>query len=121
MTSQFPQDSEVTFRNPEYEMTMMNALWFRILRTVYRKEPITGFILTAGAMNVAIGGIDQSTSLVIFGLSTVTIALALRWWHLSHRPAPMKVSTESSRRAPMRALPERSSRPSLPTLSIPKD
>lgn len=96
----------------------MNALWFRLLRTVYRKEPITGFILTAGAMNVAIGGIDQSTSLVIFGLSTVSIALALRWWHLSHRPAPVKpTSSDTPVRVPIAALPPR---PSLPDLSIPR-
>ncbi len=98
----------------------MNALWFRLLRTVYRKEPITGFILTAGAMNVAIGGIDQSTSLVISGLSTVTIALALRWWHLSQRPTPVKVPPSEATTRSLRALPPRSSRPSLPDLSVPK-
>jgi hypothetical protein len=99
----------------------MDTLWFWVLRTVYRKEPITGFILTAGAMNVAIGGIDQSTSLVIFGLSTVTIALALRWWHLSQRPESVKVTpADPPARVPIRALPPRSSRPSLPDLSIPR-
>ncbi|MBW4440186.1 MAG: hypothetical protein KME10_02900 [Plectolyngbya sp. WJT66-NPBG17] len=99
----------------------MNALWFRLLRTVYRKEPITGFILTAGAMNVAIGGIDQNTSLVIFGLSTVAIALAVRWWSLSHRPAPVRVTpADRPTRVPVRALPERSSARSLPDLSMPR-
>jgi len=95
----------------------MNDLWFRGLRTIYRKEPITGFILTAGAMNVAIGGIDQSTSLVIFGLSAVTIALILRWWSLSQRPAPSRVTpSDRPARVPVRALPEQSSARSLPDL-----
>ncbi|MBE9009550.1 hypothetical protein IQ250_04955 [Pseudanabaenaceae cyanobacterium LEGE 13415] len=94
----------------------MNVVWFRFLRTLYRKEPLTGFILTAGAMNVAIGGFDQSTSLVMFGLGTVAIAMLFRWWALSQRPAPVRVSPDEPPRMPVRALPEHSSRPSLPDL-----
>ncbi|MGG6264609.1 hypothetical protein ACQ4M3_15305 [Leptolyngbya sp. AN03gr2] len=94
----------------------MNVSWFRFLRTLYRQEPITGFILTAGAMNVAIGGFDQSTPLVMFGLGTVALSILFRWWALSQRPAPVRVSPEPSPRMPVRALPERSSRPSLPEL-----
>lgn len=100
----------------------MNALWFHVLRTIYRKEPMTAFILTAGAMNVAIGSIDQSPSLLVFGFSTVTIGLILRWWSLSRRAAPVRV-TPSPRpaRTPIRALPEASlERRSLPNLSMPK-
>lgn len=96
----------------------MNILWFRFLRTLYRKEPITSFILIAGAMNVAIGGFDQSPSLVVFGLGTVALAMLFRWWALSHRPAPVRVSPDQFPRA-VRALPERSSRPSLPDLRKP--
>jgi len=92
----------------------MNVLWFRFLRTLYRKEPITGFILTAGAMNVAIGGFDHSTSLVMVGLGTVAFSILFRGWALSQRPAPVRVSPNPSPH--VRALPERSSRPSLPKL-----
>lgn len=95
----------------------MNVLWFRFLRTFYRKEPLTAFILTAGAMNVTIGGFDQSTSLVMIGLSTVAIAMLFRWWSLSQRPAPVRVTpADRPNPRPIRALPERSSRPSLPDL-----
>lgn len=99
----------------------MNVLWFRFLRTFYRKEPLTAFILTAGAMNVAIGGFDQSSSLVMVGLSTVALAILFRWWSLSQRPAPIRVTPSDDRptRMPVRALPERSSRPSLPDLRKP--
>jgi hypothetical protein len=96
---------------------MMNALWNRGLRTVYRKEPITGFLLTAGAVNVAIGGIDQSSALVFFGLSVVSVALALRWWQHFHRKPSVKLST-TPERVPVRALPP--SPPSLPNLSVKK-
>ncbi|MEP0918376.1 hypothetical protein NC981_16220 [Leptolyngbya sp. DQ-M1] len=99
----------------------MNALWFHVLRTIYRKEPISAFILTAGMMNVAIGGIDHSTSLAVFGFSTVTIALILRWWSLSRRPEPIRVTPSArSGQVPVRALPETSSARSLPPLSMPK-
>lgn len=94
----------------------MNVLWFRLLRSIYRKEPITGFVITVGAVNVAIGSIDQSSSLVFFGLGTVAIALLLRWWQGQQRPAPKVVEPP---RAP-RALPPYASRPSLPDLSLPK-
>ncbi|MCU0553030.1 MAG: hypothetical protein MUC48_27185, partial [Leptolyngbya sp. Prado105] len=70
-----------------------------------------------GATNVAIGGVDQSMSLVVFGLSTVTVALGLRWWHYAHRPSPVQVASEPPAKVPMRSLPERSSRPPLPDLS----
>ncbi|MBD1846375.1 hypothetical protein H6F89_23720 [Cyanobacteria bacterium FACHB-63] len=98
----------------------MNALWFHVLRTIYRKEPISAFILTAGMMNVAIGGIDQRTSLIVFGFSTVTIALILRWWSLSRRPEPVRVTPSRPGQVPVRALPETSSARSLPPLSKPK-
>lgn len=99
----------------------MNALWLHVLRTIYRKEPISAFILTAGMMNVAIGGIDQSAALVALGFSTVTIALILRWWSLSRRPEPIRVTPSSRpRQVPVRALPETSSARSLPPLSMPK-
>jgi hypothetical protein len=88
----------------------MSTLWFQIWRTVYRKEPITGFILTAGAANVAIGGIDQSSSLVIAGLSTVTVAIGLRWWHYAHRPVQPPIEAETN---PVRSLPQRASRPPI--------
>jgi hypothetical protein len=96
---------------------MMNAVWNRVLRTVYRKEPITGVLLTIGAVNVAIGGIDQSSSLVFFGLSVVSVALALRWWHHFHRKPSVKLST-APERVPVHALPP--SPPSLPNLSVKK-
>lgn len=94
----------------------MNALWNRVLKVVYGKEPITGFVLIAGAADVAIGGIDQSSSLVFFGLCVVTAALGLRWWQFQRR----NPSTTPEERVAIHALPPQSSRPSLPALSVPK-
>lgn len=98
---------------------MMNALWNRVLRTMYRKEPLTGFVITVGAVDVAIGGIDQSSSLVFFGLSLVSVALALRWWQSFHRKPSVKVSAPPER-VPVHILPPQSSRPTLPNLTSKK-
>jgi hypothetical protein len=92
----------------------MNVIWSRVLRSVYRKEPITGFVITAGSVNVAIGGFDGSTSLVIFGLSVVGVALALRWWQL-HRRTPQQAQQNA-----VYVLPPATSQQSLPTLTMPK-
>jgi hypothetical protein len=94
----------------------MNAVWNRVFKSIYGKEPITGFVLIAGAADVAIGGIDQSSSLVFFGLCVVTAALGLRWWQFQRR-AP---ATTPEERVAIHALPPQSSRPSLPALSVPK-
>ncbi|MGV0027415.1 hypothetical protein [Phormidesmis priestleyi] len=92
----------------------MNALWSRMVRSVYRKEPVTGFVIIAGSVDVAIGGIDSSTSLVIFGLSAVGMALALRWWQSQRR------SSEPSQQSAIYALPPASSRSALPPLTMSK-
>lgn len=97
----------------------MNALWNRVLRSVYKREPITGFVLIAGAMDVAIGSIDQSASLVYVGLALVGGSLALRLWQFSRRPQPVRME-EVPQRMPIHALPAQTSRPSLPDLSVAK-
>ena len=92
----------------------MSIVWSQMFKTVYRKEPITGFVLIAGAVDVAIGGIDGSTSLVVFGLSAVGVAIALRLWQSQKR------SPDVQERRAIHALPPASSRPSLPMLSMAK-
>jgi len=92
----------------------MNIVWSRMFKTVYWKEPITGFVLTAGAVDVAIGGIDGSISLVVFGLSAVGVAIALRLWQSQKR------TPDVQERVAIHALPPSSSRPSLPMLSMAK-
>jgi hypothetical protein len=92
----------------------MNFSWQRILRSAYRREPVTSVVITIGAVDAAIGGMAASGSLLAFGLGTASVALALRWWQLHHseveQPAP----------APEYYLPSHSSRPQLPMLSISK-
>ena len=90
----------------------MNAVWIKILRSVYRKEPISGFIMIFGIADTAIGVLDATWSLALFGLGTAGMATVLRWWLMQHRPAQLPD------RAPIYALPP-SARP-LPMLSMTK-
>lgn len=93
----------------------MNFEWSRFLRSIYRKEPIASFIITVGVVDIAIGGIDESWSLMTLGLGTVGVAIAFRWWQMQQR-----IPLESTDRVPTHYLPPRSSRPQLPMLSVSK-
>ncbi len=86
------------------------------MRTTYRKEPISSFILTVGTVDAVIGGVDGQWSLMGLGCAVVALAIALRWRLASFR------QTESimEPRSPIRYLPEQSSRPSLPMLMTKK-
>lgn len=92
----------------------MNVSWQHILRSAYRRDPITSFVITIGAVDAAIGGMAASGSLLAFGLGTASVAIALRWWQI-HRS-----SIEQPAPAPEYYLPPHSSRPQLPMLSISK-
>ncbi len=89
----------------------MNPSWTRLLRSAYRREPITSFVVTVGVVDAAIGSIGASGSLLAFGLGTAGVAIALRWWQIyrsgAEQPAP----------APEYYLPPQSSRPQLPALN----
>lgn len=89
----------------------MNAIWSKFLRSAYRREPITSFIITMGTVNTVIGGIDTSWSLFSLGLGTASVALLWRWW-LIQRSQEVEVAP-----APELYLPQQSSRPSLSSLN----
>jgi hypothetical protein len=83
----------------------------RFLKSAYRKEPITSFMAIAGAVDVAIGGLDRSWSLLFFGVSLVGVAIALRWWQSQN------TQEELDEDSPKYFLTSQSSRPALPTLN----
>ncbi|WAL60278.1 hypothetical protein [Thermocoleostomius sinensis] len=89
----------------------MNRSWIRSLKSAYRKEPLSSFLLTAGAVNAVIGGVDSHWALAILGLTAATVGIVLRWWVSQQKQAqPIPGSV-------IRYLPSQSSRPSLPTLT----
>jgi hypothetical protein len=92
----------------------MNALWPRILKSTYRKEPISSFIILMGAVDAVIGGTGERWSLLTFGLLMVVLAIALRWWQTQRR------ESELAEQPVTHFLPPSSSRPALPVLSTSK-
>ncbi|XGV96914.1 MAG: hypothetical protein ACAF41_29840 [Leptolyngbya sp. BL-A-14] len=88
----------------------MNLIWTRLLRSAYRREPITSFALTVGVVESAIGGLNEHWALLAFGLSTVGVAIALRLWQ------QRKQMSTFVERAPTYILPAQIERPSLPPL-----
>ncbi|MEM7591870.1 MAG: hypothetical protein AAF383_10190 [Cyanobacteria bacterium P01_A01_bin.83] len=57
----------------------MNPLFARFLRAIYRKEPISGFILLLGATDALIGGFGGSGSLLSVGLLIALLGIIMRW------------------------------------------
>lgn len=92
----------------------MNLLWPRLLKSAYRREPISSFAIIVGAVDAVIGGVDERWSLLAFGLGTVGVAIALRWWQIQRR------QTELTEQPAKYFLPSHSSRPALPMLSSAK-
>lgn len=57
----------------------MNPLFARFFRSVYRKEPISGFILILGATDALIGGLGGRGSLLSLGLLIALVGIIMRW------------------------------------------
>ncbi|MDX2098818.1 MAG: hypothetical protein SFW36_13665 [Leptolyngbyaceae cyanobacterium bins.59] len=89
-------------------------VWPRFLKATYRKEPISSFVLTVGVVDALIGGFDTEWVLFTVGVSTVGIALGLRWWLMQ------RSRIEMPQPVAQRYLPAASSNASLPMLSISK-
>ena len=71
-------------------------------------------MITIGVVDAVIGGLDDRWPLFTFGLGTVGVAIALRWWlQKQRRPEPSQ--------SPQYYLPSRSSRPTLPLLTSKKN
>ncbi|MEQ9358306.1 hypothetical protein [Coleofasciculus sp. F4-SAH-05] len=92
----------------------MNALGPRFWKLAYRKEPISSFIVTVGAVDAVIGGVGERWSLLTFGLMMVMLAVGLRWWQSQRR------QTELAEQPVTHYLPSSPSRPPLPMLSTSK-
>lgn len=89
----------------------MNLAWTRFLKSAYRREPLFSFMLTIGVVDALIGSFDERGSLLAFGLSTMIVAVAMRWWLVQ------RSQVEEPERVAEHYLPPASSRPALPVLS----
>jgi hypothetical protein len=50
------------------------------LKSFYRKEPITGIIITAGAVNALLGSTNAIGTPFVLGVVAAGGAIAYRWW-----------------------------------------
>jgi hypothetical protein len=58
----------------------MNAIFPTFLKRLYRKEPISSFIIIVGAVDAVLGGVNEVGTLMILGLLTSGVAIGYRWW-----------------------------------------
>jgi uncharacterized membrane protein YebE (DUF533 family) len=72
----------------------MNSTPPRFLKSFYRKEPITGIIITAGAVNAVLGGVNAIGSLMLLGLFAAGGAIAYRWWMIQQSKARMESGSQ---------------------------
>jgi hypothetical protein len=113
-----PVDWTQSHRSPAHlyrsQAASMNWLWSRLLKTAYRRDPIASFVLTMGAVQLAIAGSDGEAGLAALGLIFAGSAAALYWWKYASRviqaarsPAPFRYSappmgSPRDRRPPLR-------------------
>lgn len=50
------------------------------VKSFYDKEPITGFIITAGAVSALLGGGSAIGTPFLLGLAAAGGSIAYRWW-----------------------------------------
>ncbi|HEY9616714.1 MAG TPA: hypothetical protein V6C64_07735 [Microcoleaceae cyanobacterium] len=86
-----------------------------MLKSFYRRQPVVSFVVTAGAVDAAIGGLSEHWSLLFLGLGAVGGAIGFSVWQWQARK-PLEVPEHP----PVYVLPPQSSRPSLPMLSMNK-
>jgi hypothetical protein len=88
----------------------MNAIFPTVLKRLYRKEPISSFIIVVGAVDAVLGGVNEVGTLMILGLLTSGLAIGYRWWCIQ------QAETRLERKSKQLYLPPSSNRIPLPNL-----
>jgi hypothetical protein len=88
----------------------MNAIFPTVLKRLYRKEPISSFIIIVGAVDAVLGGVNELGTLMILGLLTSGVAIGYRWWCIQQAEAA------SARKSKQLYLPSSPNRSALPDL-----
>ena len=88
----------------------MNAIFPTVLKRLYRKEPISSFIIIVGGVDAVIGGVNGLGTLMILGLLTSGVAIGYRWWCIQ------QAETRLDRKSKQLYLPPAANRAPLPPL-----
>ncbi|MGB2926253.1 MAG: hypothetical protein WBB82_13210 [Limnothrix sp.] len=82
----------------------------QFFKKLYRKEPISSFLIMMGIMQVVIGGVDEQWNLFSLGLGLMLGAVVVRWSQIrKHKRSPAGAMSR-------RYLPPSESLQSLPKL-----
>jgi hypothetical protein len=68
---------------PQLESKLLNSQFFR---TVYRRDPITGFLVVLGGAAVVLGSVSEQGGLATVGLLVVGGGIGLRSLLLNRKP-----------------------------------
>jgi hypothetical protein len=93
----------------------MNAIFPTVLKRLYRKEPISSFIIIIGAVDAVLGGVNEIGTLMILGLLTSGAAIGYRWWSIQ------QAESKSDRQSKQLYLPSQSDRTPLPNFDRRRD
>jgi hypothetical protein len=88
----------------------MNVIFPTGLKRLYRKEPISSFIIVVGAVDAVLGGVNEIGTLMMLGLLTSGLAIGYRWWCIQ------QAETRLDRKSRQLYLPPSDNRTPLPNL-----
>jgi hypothetical protein len=86
----------------------MNAIFPTVLKRLYRKEPISSFIIMVGAVDAILGGVNEIGTLMILGFLTSGVAIGYRWWCIQ------QAESKYDQKSKQLYLPSQSERSPLP-------
>ncbi len=96
----------------------MNAIFPTFLKRLYRKEPISSFLVVVGGVDAILGGVNEIGTLMILGLLTSGMAIGYRWWCIQQAETRSAGgnSPKEKRKSQQLYLPPSSHRIPLPNL-----
>lgn len=65
----------------------------RWLRKIYRKEPVSAFIVTFGLIDAILGGFGERWSLLSFGMLMIIMGLFMAWVQLHKTRKPVMITS----------------------------
>lgn len=87
-------------------VTAMNPIMPRFVYSLFRQEPVTSFLITIGATDAAIGGLNNRGGLMSLGLVLVGATVLLRFLQSQRQTPPPQVPIQPKAK-PQLFLPDR--------------
>ena len=75
----------------------MNAIFPTVLKRLYRKEPISSFLIVVGAVDAVLGGVNEIGTLMVLGLLTSGLSLGYRWWCIQQAETKLDFRSKQQR------------------------